>query len=78
MDVLGETREQAEQLMQRMMGIVTPEELPRPDTAAERETREGYYQLHDFVKNLVIKPERRRQMWVRLETFTRWKPSSTS
>ena len=33
------------------MTMVKPEELPRPDTAAEKPTREGYYELHDFVKN---------------------------
>ena len=46
-----ETREYAEQFIQRKMGMVRPEELPRPDTAAQRPTREGYYELHDFVKN---------------------------
>jgi hypothetical protein len=46
-----ETREHAEQFMQRMMAMVRPEELPRPDTAVQRPTREGYYELHDFVKN---------------------------
>ena len=45
-----ETREQAERFMKRMMEMVTPEELPRPDTAVEP-TREAYYELHDFVKN---------------------------
>ena len=46
-----ETREQAERFMERMMGMVRPEELPRPDTAAQRPTRESYYELHDLVKN---------------------------
>ena len=46
-----ETREQADRFMERMMTMVRPEELPRPDTAAEKPTREGYYELHDFVKN---------------------------
>ena len=44
-----ETREHAEQFMQQMMGMVTPEELPRPDTAAQQPERESYYELHDFV-----------------------------
>jgi len=44
-----ETREQAEKFMERMMGMVRPEELPRPDTAAQRPTREGLYELHDLV-----------------------------
>ena len=46
-----ETREQADRFMQRVMGMVRPEELPRPDTAAEKPVREGYYELHDLVKN---------------------------
>ena len=46
-----ETREQAERFMQRMMDMVSPEDLPRPDTAAQRPDRESYYELHDFVKN---------------------------
>jgi len=46
-----ETREQAERFMQRMMELVTPDELPRPDTATQTPTREGYYELHDFLKN---------------------------
>ncbi|HEY5872364.1 MAG TPA: hypothetical protein VIT46_03925 [Gaiellaceae bacterium] len=46
-----ETREQGEKFMERMMGMVRPEELPRPDTAAQRPTREGFYELHDLVKN---------------------------
>jgi hypothetical protein len=44
-----ETREQAEKFMERMMGMVRPEELPRPDTAAQHPTREGFYELHDLV-----------------------------
>ena len=44
-----ETREQAEKFMERMMRMVRPEELPRPDTAAQRPTREGFYELHDLV-----------------------------
>ena len=44
-----ETREQAERFMKRM-GDVTPEELPRPDTAVEP-TRAASYELHGFVKN---------------------------
>ena len=46
-----ETREQGEKFMERMMAMVRPEELPRPDTAAQRPTREGFYELHDLVKN---------------------------
>ena len=46
-----ETREKGERFMQRMMEMVTPEELPRPDAAAQRPTRESYYELHDFVKH---------------------------
>ena len=46
-----ETREQADQFMERMMNMVRPEELPRPDTATEKPMRESYYELHDFVKN---------------------------
>ena len=46
-----ETQEQADRFMQRMMEMVTPEELPRPDTAVQQPTRHGYYELHDFVKN---------------------------
>ena len=46
-----ETRKHADRFMERMMSMVRPEELPRPDTAAEKPTREGYYELHDFVKN---------------------------
>jgi hypothetical protein len=44
-----ETREHAERFMQRVMGLVTPDELPRPDTATQRPERESYYELHDFV-----------------------------
>jgi hypothetical protein len=46
-----ETREDADRFMQRMMGMVRPEELPRPDTATQKPDRESYYELHDFVKN---------------------------
>jgi hypothetical protein len=45
-----ETREHADRFMERMMGMVRPEELPRPDTATEEPTRQGYYELHDFLK----------------------------
>ena len=46
-----ETREHAERFMQRMMETVKPEELPRPDTATQEPSRQGYYELHDLVKN---------------------------
>lgn len=46
-----ETREQAEGFMQRMMEMVKPEDLPRPEKATQRPSRESYYELHDFVKN---------------------------
>jgi hypothetical protein len=46
-----ETRQHAERFMRRMMEMVSPEDLPRPDTAAQRPDREGYYELHDFVQN---------------------------
>lgn len=45
-----ETREHADRFMQRMLEMFEPEELPRPDTAAEQPSRQGYYELHDFVK----------------------------
>jgi len=45
------TREDADRFMQRVMEMVRPEELPRPDTAAQKPDRESYYELHDFVKN---------------------------
>ena len=45
-----ETREHGERFMERVMGMVRPEELPRPDTATEEPTRQGYYELHDFLK----------------------------
>jgi hypothetical protein len=31
--------------------MVRPEELPRPDTAAQKPERQSTYELHDFVKN---------------------------
>ena len=46
-----ETREQGEQFMQQMMDSVTPESLPRPDTAAEPPTRQAFYELHGFQKH---------------------------
>jgi hypothetical protein len=48
---IWESREQADRFMGRMMTMVRPEELPRPDTATEKPMRESYYELHDFVKN---------------------------
>ena len=48
---IWESREQADRFMERMMNMVRPEELPRPDTATEKPMRESYYELHDFVKN---------------------------
>jgi hypothetical protein len=46
-----ETRDQADRFMQRMMEMVRPEELPRPDTADQEPTRQAYYELHDFVES---------------------------
>jgi hypothetical protein len=46
-----ETREHADRFMERMMEMVKAEELPRPDTAMQEPSRQGYYELHDFVKN---------------------------
>ena len=44
-----ETREHADRFMQRMMPMVTPEDLPRPDTATQEPVRQGLYELHDYV-----------------------------
>ena len=46
-----ESKDKADRFMERVMGMVRPEELPRPDTAAEKPIREARYELHDFVKN---------------------------
>jgi len=48
---IWESRQQAELFMERMMEMVSPEDLPRPDAATQKPKREGYYELHDFVKN---------------------------
>ena len=45
-----ESREHADRFMERMMGMVgTPQDLPRPDTAAPP-NREAHYELHDLTK----------------------------
>jgi hypothetical protein len=46
-----ESREHADRFMERMVHMVTPESLPRPDTAIMQPIRQSYYELHDFVKN---------------------------
>ena len=46
-----ESKDQAVRFMERVMSLVRPEELPRPDTAAEEPVREARYELHDFVKS---------------------------
>jgi hypothetical protein len=46
-----ESKERADRFMERVMGMVRPEELPRPDTAAEESVREAHHERHDFVKN---------------------------
>jgi hypothetical protein len=47
---IWETQEQGERFMQQMMEMVTPESLPRPDTAAEPPSRQASYELHGFLK----------------------------
>ena len=48
---IWETREHADRFMARMMAIVeSPEDLPRPETAAPP-TRESHYELHDLRKS---------------------------
>jgi hypothetical protein len=46
-----ESREDADRFMQKMMDMVRPEELPRPDTAAQKPERQSTYELHDFSQN---------------------------
>lgn len=47
---IWETREQAERFLEKLMGSVVPEALPRPDTATEPPLRQSFYELHGFVK----------------------------
>ena len=46
-----ESKEQADRFMERVMGTVRLEDLPRQDTATDKPVREAHYELHDFVKN---------------------------
>jgi hypothetical protein len=50
-----DTREQADRFMERMMEMVKPEELPRPDTATQEPSRPGLLRAARFREELVVR-----------------------